>query len=481
MVEVALKEREGTSSYVYNGQRYVGSFAEIPGYPWVLFTSVVASEFNDIMQKKIIIICIVGIIIIAIGVLLSYLRSGSIVNPIVDCIEIAEKIAKGETNIEINADNKGVAGALSKAMSEMKDSIHEMSQDILSLVKEAKEGHLMVRSDPKQHQGDFQEIISAVNNLLDAIVTPITEAMQVMEKLSNKDMKARVYGEYNGELNTFKESINLAAFNLEDSLLKVDMAVEHITSASTEISTSAQTLAEATTNQAATLEQITTSLKEINLLTSTNSDNAKVGLKLADNAVLSVDEGNQAMQQMNIAMEAILKSSKETVNILKTIDDIAFQTNLLALNAAVEAAHAGEAGKGFAIVAEEVKNLALRSAEAAQNTNDLISESTKNSEIGSQIVLQVTQSFVEMREQFSKVKEIVSEISKSSDEQASGVNQINTSVTEMNKHTQQNAANAEESAAAAQELNSQANELKSMVNKYELDRENHNGCVTLNS
>jgi methyl-accepting chemotaxis protein len=176
------------------------------------------------------------------------------------------------------------------------------------------------------------------------------------------------------------------------------------------------------------------------------------------------------MEKMNKAMASILHSSQETGKIIKTIDDIAFQTNLLALNAAVEAAHAGDAGKGFAVVAEEVKNLALRSAEAAKNTNSLIEESGRNSEMGSRIVEEVTKSFQLMKDQFNKVKSIVNEISASSDEQAHGVNQISTGVNEMNRVTQQNAANAEESASAAEQLNSQAAELKSMVATFTLSK-----------
>jgi len=302
------------------------------------------------------------------------------------------------------------------------------------------------------------------------VVVPMTEAMEVMDKLSQKDMTARVKGDYKGELLIFKDSINKAAFNLEDSLLKVDNAVGQISSASDEISSGSQSLADATTRQASSLEEISASLEEINSLTGTNTDNAKMGLKLADQAVISVDAGNDAMEKMNKAMDSILKSSQETGKIIKTIDEIAFQTNLLALNAAVEAAHAGEAGKGFAVVAEEVKNLALRSAEAAKNTNSLIEESTKNSEMGSRIVEQVTKQFLEMKDQFNKVKSIVNEITSSSEEQAHGVNQISTGVNDMNRVTQQNAANAEESAAAAQELNGLAGDLRQMVGAYNLNR-----------
>jgi len=412
----------------------------------------------------------VSLIGIILAIILAIAISRSITQPISVCVNVAENLAQGNTNVAIDIDSKDETGVLARAMRSMVTSIQHMYQDTVYLTDEALAGRLKSRADAQKHQGDYKNIVKGINEMLDAVVAPVNEAMAVMGKLSRKDLTARVTGNYNGDMHNFKNDINTAAANLEESLLQVDIAVDQISSASGEIASGSQILAEATSEQASSLEEISSSLEEINSLTGNNADNAKAGLNLADLAVQAVDEGNLAMEKMNQAMEAILKSSQETGKIIKTIDDIAFQTNLLALNAAVEAAHAGEAGKGFAVVAEEVKNLALRSAEAAKNTDALIEESTRNSEMGSQIVEQVTKSFLAMKEQFNKVKSIVNEISASSDEQSHGVAQISTGVGEMNRVTQQNAANAEESASAAEELTSQAGELKHMVNSFHITR-----------
>jgi len=412
-------------------------------------------------------IVIIGLIV---AIVLAIMITKMITTPIGICVEIANKLAVGHTEIDIHSDSRDETGMLSDAMHKMLNSIKAMYDDAVYLTEEVLAGRTSSRTDSHKHQGDFRKIVEGMDAILDAVMTPVNEAMKVMDKISHKDLTARVTGDYNGDMNHFKENINSAAQNLEESLLQVDMAADQISSASGEIASGSQVLAEATSEQASSLEEISSSLEEINSLTANNADNAKSGLKLADLAVQAVDEGNVAMEKMNKAMESILKSSQETGKIIKTIDDIAFQTNLLALNAAVEAAHAGEAGKGFAVVAEEVKNLALRSAEAAKNTNALIEESTRNSEMGSRIVEQVTQSFLEMKEQFNKVKSIVNEISASSDEQSHGVSQISTGVGEMNRVTQQNAANAEESASASEQLTSQATELKNMINTFTLAR-----------
>ncbi|MCL2063547.1 MAG: methyl-accepting chemotaxis protein [Candidatus Cloacimonetes bacterium] len=427
-------------------------------------------ELSGVHQKDLLTINLVIIIGLITAIIFAVFITKMITKPIRECVDIAQKLEKGQTRLTIKVDTKDETGELKDAMQKMILAIKSMYDDCMYLSSEAIEGRLKSRADTAKHENDFAKLVNYINMTLDAIVNPITEAMEVMEMIANKDLTARIKSDYKGDLLDFKKNINLAGQTLEESIIQVDSNVEQILAASNEIASGAQSLAESTSEQASSLEEISSSLEEINSLTGNNADSAKSGLRLADQAVSAVEQSNVSMEKMNKAMDSILKSSQETGKIIKTIEDIAFQTNLLALNAAVEAAHAGDAGKGFAVVAEEVKNLALRSAEAAKNTNSLIEESSRNSEMGSNIVEQVTKSFLEMKEQFSKVKSIVNEISASSDEQAHGVNQISTGVHEMNKGTQQNAANAEQSAAAAQELNNQAEELKGLVNNFKVSR-----------
>ncbi|MCL2065275.1 MAG: methyl-accepting chemotaxis protein [Candidatus Cloacimonetes bacterium] len=414
------------------------------------------------------------VIVIVIGLLISVIFASiitrMITKPLAECVDISQKLEHGHTTMNIIVNSKDETGRLKEAMKNMVGAIQKMYKDCVWLAEETTSGKMRTRIDAGKHENDYGKLVNGINAILDSVGRPMDETMTVMDRLAHKDLTARIISKYPGDFDALMGNINLAAQNLEESLIQVGMAVEQISAASGQISSGSQVLAEATSEQASSLEEISSSLEEINSLTSSNADSAKSGLKLADQAVLAVDAGNIAMEKMNTAMEAILKSSQETGKIIKTIEDIAFQTNLLALNAAVEAAHAGDAGKGFAVVAEEVKNLALRSAEAAKNTNALIDESGRNSEMGAKIVEQVTKSFIEMKDQFNKVKSIVNEIAASSEEQANGVGQINTGVNEMNRVTQQNAANAEESASAAEELSSQAAELKGMVASFTLSK-----------
>ncbi len=238
---------------------------------------------------------------------------------------------------------------------------------------------------------------------------------------------------------------------------------DQLASASGQVSSASQSLAQGASEQAASLEETTSALEEMSSMTKKNAETAREAATIATQTRASADKGAQAMDRMGVAIGEIQRSAAETAKIIKVIDEIAFQTNLLALNAAVEAARAGEAGKGFAVVAEEVRNLAMRSAEAAKNTSALIEGSVQSSRNGVSMAQEVAQTLSEITNSVAKVDAMVGEIAAASREQATGIEQVNMAMSQMDKVTQSNAAAAEESASAAEELSSQAVELHSVV------------------
>ncbi|MBF0257298.1 MAG: methyl-accepting chemotaxis protein [Desulfamplus sp.] len=239
---------------------------------------------------------------------------------------------------------------------------------------------------------------------------------------------------------------------------------QQVASASGQVSSASQSLAEGASQQAASIEETSSSLEEMSSMTKQNSDNASQADMLMKDANKVVAKANESMNQLTTSMNDISRASDETSKIIKTIDEIAFQTNLLALNAAVEAARAGEAGAGFAVVAEEVRNLAMRSAEAAKNTANLIEGTVTKVKDGSALVKKTSEEFTQVATSSSKVGELVGEIAAASREQSTGIEQVNIAVSEMDKVIQQNAASAEESASASEEMNAQAETMNDFVN-----------------
>jgi methyl-accepting chemotaxis protein len=243
-------------------------------------------------------------------------------------------------------------------------------------------------------------------------------------------------------------------------------SADQIASGSLQVSSSSQSLAESASSQAASLEETSSSLEEMASMTKQNADHAGEADALSTETMTRTETCASKMQEMNAAIGQVHEASQETQRIVKTIDAIAFQTNLLALNAAVEAARAGEAGAGFAVVAEEVRNLAMRSAEAARNTSSQIEGINKRISQAMDMVLHSMEEFSNVTENTTKVSQLVSDISSASSQQAQGIDQVNQAVGGMDQLTQQMAANAQQSASAAEEMSAMAAQLKNMV--YEL-------------
>jgi hemerythrin-like metal-binding protein len=238
---------------------------------------------------------------------------------------------------------------------------------------------------------------------------------------------------------------------------------EQVNSAASQVSSASQTLAEGASEQAASLEETGSSLQEMASMTKRNAENAAKANDLAREARAAADKGAADMQTMNQAMAAIKASSDDIAKIIKTIDEIAFQTNILALNAAVEAARAGEAGMGFAVVANEVRNLAQRSAAAARETAAKIEGAISKTAQGVDISGKVAATLNEIVTKARQVDELASEVAGASREQTQGITQINAAVAQMDKVTQSNAASAEQSAAAAEQLHAQSQTMKESV------------------
>ncbi|MBU4262332.1 MAG: methyl-accepting chemotaxis protein, partial [Proteobacteria bacterium] len=250
---------------------------------------------------------------------------------------------------------------------------------------------------------------------------------------------------------------------LNKSIAVLSAGSGQVANVSDHIVSSGHSLAEAAHEQAASIEEIAATIEELNSQTSQNVQNVNEVNTIAESTLLSMEEGRAAMKRMTEAISGIETSSLETAKIIKSIDEIAFQTNLLALNAAIEAARAGEAGQGFAVVAEEVRNLAMRSAEAVKVTTEMLSQSRQKAEHGVTVSRDIEKIMSDIMEKVERIARCSQEVATASQEQAIGVSQISTAVNRLESVTIKNTESADQAAGAGRKLSMAAEELGQML------------------
>ena len=340
--------------------------------------------------------------------------------------------------------------------------------EVTAIIQAAKTGNLSHRGNVTSMDAVYKPMLSGINEIIDAVVAPIAELREKLAKVAEGDLTAYVTGNYQGDHEQLKLALNGTLDKLNEILMQVRDAASQMAQGSAQVSSTSQMISQGATEQAASLEQITASMNEINSQTKGNAESATRANGLAQTAKDDAQGGSANMGRMVQAMSEIDESAQKISKIIKVIDEIAFQTNLLALNAAVEAARAGVHGKGFAVVAEEVRNLAARSANAAKETTDLIEGSIKKVNTGNEVAQLTSQSLSKIVDGISKVTNLVGEIAAASNEQALGIGQVNQGLVQLDQVTQQNTANAEESAAAAVELSEQAAQLQELLRRFKL-------------
>lgn len=287
-----------------------------------------------------------------------------------------------------------------------------------------------------------------------------------LQGLSLGDLDVKIETEFTGPYENLRVDFNKTVDALQAAIVAVARHSSSIRDETSAISSSAADLAGRTEKQAATLEETATALDELSIAVKSASESAQVASGKADTARTRANESGEIALAAVEAMESIKGSSDQIANIVKIIDEIAFQTNLLALNAGVEAARAGEAGRGFAVVATEVRALAQRSADAAQDINELIQSSEVQVRSGVDLVQKTGASLGEILSSISEVSELMAGIAISTEEQSTGLGGVNDAITQLDQVAQNNAAMFEETTAACRALNLETDELANAVSYF---------------
>jgi methyl-accepting chemotaxis protein len=304
--------------------------------------------------------------------------------------------------------------------------------------------------------------------LVRAIVFPLRTAVGVAKRIAEGDLSEEITASGRDETALLLESLKQMQNQLRATVGEIKSATDTINTAAGEIASGNSDLSQRTEQQASSLEETASSMEELTSTVKQNAENARQANQLAIRASDIAAKGGGVVRDVVDTMTGISESSKKIADIISVIDGIAFQTNILALNAAVEAARAGEQGRGFAVVAGEVRNLAQRSAAAAKEIKELISNSVAKVDTGTELVAQAGKTMEEIVTSIKRVTDIMSEITAASQEQSNGIEQVNQAVSQMDEVTQQNAALVEQAAAAAESLNEEAQNLVKSVAVFKL-------------
>ena len=345
----------------------------------------------------------------------------------------------------------------------------EAEQEVAKIVQAAGRGDFSERVNSDNKVGFMKTISQGLNSLVDTVEAGLNDIATVLMAIAEGDLTKKIDTEYQGTFNDLKNYCNQTTENLTNTISVILEAAETINSASSEIAQGNSDLSSRTEEQASSLEETASSMEELTGTVRLNAENANQANGLASEASSVAVDGGGLIQKVVATMSSINESARKIEDIIGVIDGIAFQTNILALNAAVEAARAGEQGRGFAVVASEVRSLAQRSANAAKDIKELISDSVAKIENGNVLVNQSGETMDKVVTSIKRVNDIMAEIAAASAEQATGIDEVSKAVMQMDEVTQQNAALVEQAAAAAESLQSQAEQLFIRVTSFKVN------------
>ncbi|RFZ76318.1 methyl-accepting chemotaxis protein [Lacrimispora amygdalina] len=352
-----------------------------------------------------------------------------------------------------------IANRITKPIGQAAEAIERLSGGDLNLELSVK------RSD------EIGQIVQKVNEMAGKYKDIISDISRFLHEISSGNLQAESGCQYPGEFNGIRTSMEAIAFRLRETLLRIKASADEVTEGSGQVWNGAQELAKRSAEQSGAIEELQSAMTGVFQQSVKNAEYVKKASVYVTESGKKVDEGNLHMHSLNQAMEEVDLTSRKINGITKLIEDIAFQTNILALNAAVEAGRAGAAGKGFGVVADEVRNLAAKSADAAKETKGLVEQSVNAVSKGRSLAENTDRILKEIAGQAGMTEEVIRQIEVSSMDQVQVMEQINQSLLTVSEVVQSNMETARESSDSSKWLAGQAQALQTEVSHFRVNEQ----------